>query len=436
MLGDISDEEANELIALMSESVRENMLNRDIVESRIFPVSHYVNVACYILYEGESSFQYQILKRIADKITPEEMARRSKSLGSPLNQLIFYSMAMLYLNGRGQVIHDNLWRRKKGEINLFIEPEEKKKELKFVLDFWRRLSPNYRNDGALTTESKTIQILSNDYINNLKDQMIPIDNNIDLSKKLKRTIAHLSIYNFLFQAECRIGIFEHGPYYFESNPDPLIFKEFQYLYTGDELFGINVSSLIPQKITKPAPISNIIFGMTLKNMNKIEFNDWGTLFAEPNDFSSNITSIGIWTKEIIHPKHLRYPDKLSNLRVLSPDILDDMISFAQNATKEMYIDYSKWSYIKKLMLGTSVYVNFCNMMCTAYAGIENEFNWTWALDYAEDKPFKSNLIPSRERLKDFIEKLEKWGGLHPFVKRIARSVRKRKEDPYYYYLQD
>jgi len=51
MLGDISDQEANELIALISKGVVENILKRGMVESKIFPVSHYIGVACYILYD-------------------------------------------------------------------------------------------------------------------------------------------------------------------------------------------------------------------------------------------------------------------------------------------------------------------------------------------------------------------------------------------------
>ena len=125
MLGDLSDEETNELIAMFSKSMVENIVIRDAsVESKIFPVNHYINVACYILYD--QSYQYNILKKVASKISPETIAKRSKTLGSPLNQLAFYSIAMLYLQGRANVIHDNFYKKKKGEHNLIIEPETKK----------------------------------------------------------------------------------------------------------------------------------------------------------------------------------------------------------------------------------------------------------------------------------------------------------------------
>ena len=128
MLGDISDEEANEYIALVSNIVVKNLLSRGMVETKLFPVSHYLHVACYILYD--QSYQYNILKKIASKISPEELARRSKSLSSMSNQLAFFSLAMLYLHGRAEVIYDNLSKKNAGEPNIVVEPETKKKETK------------------------------------------------------------------------------------------------------------------------------------------------------------------------------------------------------------------------------------------------------------------------------------------------------------------
>jgi len=454
MLGDISDEEVNEIIAMFSKSVLENILKRGVVESKMFPVNYYIHVACYILYD--QSYLYNILKEVASKISPEELARRSKSLGPGLNHLGFYSTCMLYLHGRAQVIYDNLSKKKAGETNIVVEPETKKKETKFVLDFWKRLSPNYLNDETLVLKNKRLTCLSDDYIEKLKGNMIPINNNKEITKRLKQTIAHLTIYSFLSQAECRFTISEHGPYYFKDNTEPLIFKEFIELYTGDVMYGLDMSGNMPYKITEIAPFSNVIFGMTLKDMNKIEFNDWGTLFADPTDYSSNITSIGIWTRELSHPKDLRYPDYLGELKPLPLNILEELSKFAKSATKELYIDISKWNFTKRLMIGSNIYANIVLGVYAQYAGIEDKFNWTWAFDYASDKPLKTDLI-DKEKIKFYIDKLgkkvktaqdekeaekvqitalEKYEGIHPFMTRIFRSRRAQKLDPLYYKLQD
>ncbi len=453
MLGDISDEEVNDIISMFSQSVLENFQTRGVVESKIFPVNHYIHVACYILYD--QSYQYNILKEVASKISPEDIAKRSKSLGSRSNHLGFYSLLMLYLHGRAEIIYDNLIKKKAGE-DIVVEPETKKKETKFIMDFWKRLSPNYLNEGELTLKSKKITCLSDDYIENLKGNMISIDNNKDLIKQLKQTIAQLTIYSFLSQAECRMSISEQGPYYFEGNTEPLVFKEFLDLHTGDDMFGINMSGNMPYKITKIAPVPNVIFGMTLKDMNKIEFNDFGTLFADPTDLSSNITSIGIWTKELTHPKDLRYPNNLGELKPLSLNILTELSEFAKSATKELYIDISKWNFTKKLMFGSNLYVNRIASSYAQFAGIEDNYNWTWPFDYAASKPLKTNLIDKekidfyidvlgekvkttkdeKEATKVQIASLEKYKGIHPFLPRMFRSKRVRKLDPFYYFLQD
>ncbi len=454
MLGDISDEEVNELIVTFSQSVLENFQTRGVVESKIFPVNHYIHVACYILYD--QSYQYNILKEVASKISPEELAKRSKSLGSRSNHLGFYTLLMLYLHGRAEIIHDNLIKKKAGDTNIVVEPETKKKETKFIMDFWKRLSPNYLNEGELTLKSKKITCVSDDYIENLKENMISIEHNKDIIKQLKQTIAHLTIYSFLSQAECRMSMSEQGPYYFEGNTEPLVFKEFLDLHTGDEMFGINMSGNMPYKITKIAPVPNVIFGMTLKGMNKIEFNDFGTLFADPTDLSSNITSIGIWTKELTHPKDLRYPDNLGELKPLSLNILSELSDFAKSATKELYIDISKWSFTKKLMFGSNLYANRIPSTCALFAGIEANYNWTWPFDYAADKPLKTDLVnkekidfyidvlgtkvkttqDEKEATKVQIASLEKYKGIHPFLTRMFRSKRAARSDPFYYFLQD
>ena len=173
--------------------------------------------------------------------------------------------------------------------------------------------------------------------------------------------------------------------------------------------------------------------MTLKDMNKLEFNNFGTLIADPSDFSSNITSVGLWTKEIHHLKELRYPDNMGNLKPLSLSVLDSLMEFAKKGSKELYIHFSKWNYIKKLMFGAGIYANSILALCAGYAGLEKEFNWTWALDYAEDKPLSVDL--DHKKIEWYIKRLEETH-YHPFVPRIGRSLRIQKNDPFYYFLQD
>jgi hypothetical protein len=435
MLGNLSDEETNRLIGIVSENVRTNLMGRSVVETKLFPVSHYIHVATYILYD--QAFQYKITKEITKIISPEELARRNKTLGSYLNQLAFNSFAMLYLHGRAQVISDNLQRKHHESIE--VEPEEKKKELKFILDYWKRLSPNYRNDGKMVVEDGTIQIIPQSFVDKLRGEMMPVGDRPDLVKKVKRTTAMLTSRNFLAQAECRAGIFEHGPYETESPDEKLIFKEFQLLYAGDELenlqsqYNLNIATLDHIKTKAKSPVANVIFGMTLKNINKLEFNDWGTMFSDPPDFTKNITSVGLWTKELIHPRDPRYSD-IDTIKTLSFDYLDPLMKYSQDAQTEMYLNIAKWDYLRKLMAGVNLYSNFIALYAL-FAGLEDKWDWNWINDVIENQQ-RSDLV-NVTQVKWYIDHLAQFPkGVHPFLARFFRSKKARVEDPPYYFLQD
>jgi hypothetical protein len=439
MLGDLSDEETNELIQYVSENVRANIKGRTNVGSQLFPVSHYIHTATYILYD--QSYQYQVAREIAKALDPAEIGRRNKTLATFLNQLAFNSFAMLYLHGRAQVIADNLKRKKKGE-NIEVEPEEKKKETKFILDFWKKMSPNYRNDRKLTVEDGTIRILSKDTINALRQEMVSTANNPELIKKVKRTAAQLTIRNFLAMGECRAGIFEQGPYETDNPDELLVFKEFLTLYTGEIPRELKIASdmevlepMVAHVKTKAlSPVSNVVFGMTLKNMNKLEFNDWGTMFSDPTDFSRNITSVGLWTRESLHPKDMRYPDNLGAISNLPLTTLDDLMTYAERSNTEIYVECAKWDYLRKLLLGVNVYANSIAVF-TLYAGIEDKFDWSWTIDVLNDRP--SSGLVNTEDVKRYIDILSKYpANAHPFLTRFFRSKKKRKLDATYYFLQD
>ncbi|NVM56040.1 MAG: hypothetical protein HWN66_20245, partial [Candidatus Helarchaeota archaeon] len=378
MFGNLSDEKTNELIQFFAKSVRKNLISRSALETPLFPVSHYIHTATYVIYD--QAYLYNIMKEVAKVLPPEEFARRNKTVSTIMHHLGFYSIAMLYLHGRAQVIYDNLQRRKRGE-SIEVEPEEKKKETKFILDYWRRLSPNYKNDGKLSVEDGTLRFLSPDFVNTLQQEMVSVHDNLELVRQIKRTSALLTSRTFLAHAECRAGVFEHGPYETESPDEVLLFKDFIGLYTGDLPYGLNDTTAVTEKmmplishlLTKAtAPVDNIVFGMTLKNMQKLTFNDFGTLFAEPSDYTKNITSVGLWTRESMHPKNMRYPDHLGEIKKLPFDILKPLQIYSQESINEMYIDIATWDFLKRLLTGVTLYANAIAAISTLYAGIEDK----------------------------------------------------------------
>ncbi|MHA1379961.1 MAG: hypothetical protein ACTSRG_16445 [Candidatus Helarchaeota archaeon] len=405
----ITLEEANKLIKIMSENVRKGLLSGRIeVGSQLFPVSTYIGVACHQLYD--QTYQYNIVKNMVEHgCDPREIGPKCKTVCAALNGLAFQAFAMLYLLGRAQCIYDWGGAEK--------EPEEKKEQTKFILDFFRHLNPNYRNDKKLLvdqSEDHNMRVLDKSLIEKLRDQMWEPTN--DQIKVHKRNIATITARNFLDMCECRAGIFENGPYYLDSG-EILIFKDFQSLYTGEEVY-LGRKAIYEHSETKTkSPVPNLSIGYILKDMEKIEFNDWGTMFAEPTEFSSKITALGFWQRELLHPKEQHYPDKLGEIYPISWETYLDIGKYAQAAMNEMYMKFAEFDYTKRCILGAMLYSSFLALF-TAFAGLELEYDWE---------------VP--QKTYEYIPKFKNYpGGAHPVMGRFLRRKKKRKEDPSYYYI--
>ncbi len=390
----ISTEEANELIKIMDENVRKNLEGRDIIESQLFPVSTYIGIACHQLY-GQS-YQYNIVKNAVENggLDPRDIGLKCKTVGSSLNGLAFQSFAMLYLHGRGQWIHD--WGGPEKE------PEEKKEETKFILDFFRNLNPHYRNDHLLLVDhskDKNLRFLDKKLVERFRGEMFEV--NKKQIKGFKRIIANISNYGFLDKCECRAGILDHGPYKLDTG-ELLIFKDFQ--------FALN-------KISR-CPLQNLVLAYTLKDMNSVLFNDWGTMFTDPSDFSNHITSIGMWTHELIMPDNLEYPNNLGNNWPISWETFEKVGSWSQRALEKLYIKVSKWDYNRRCLEGVSLYI--ITPMGTAL--------------FAPVKTSGYKLGISKET-ESYIPTFSNYPqGIHPFILRFRRPIEVQKEDPTMYLI--
>ncbi len=404
----ITTEEANELILIMSENVQKGILGRTDLESELFPVSFYICVACHQLYD--QSFQYKIIKDMVEHgCDPREIGPKCKTLCAFLNGLAFQSFAMLYLHGRAQSIYD--WGGPEHE------PEEKKEETKFLLDFFKYLNPNYRNDRLLLVEQskdENMRVLDRKVVEKLREDLFePTNNQI---KQFKRNLATMTTHNFLDKCDCRAGIFEHGPYELDTG-EFLLFKEFQFLYTGEEIYeGLRAPFWWSETEAK-SPIFNISIGYVLKNMDSLKFNDWGTLFANPTDFSKNITKIGIWTKELLLPMEQSYPDKLGRIVPISWETFEETGKYAQEALNELYLKMAQWDLTRRILAGVDLYTNWLALF-TAFAGTHKEYN---------------REIP--EKTRSYIPIFQKYPrGIHPFMTRFLRTKKKRIQDPTYYVI--
>ncbi len=380
-------QEANELITHASELVDYQVSKRGLLETQLFPVTAYICVSFYNAYD----MLYDILKKVSEKITPEQLGIESRKILSEIQALSIFYIPLYYMVGRMGEIHQN-------NGNPASETIEKRNETLFILDFWKRLAESYFHGklSVFDSDKKNMAI-------NQKDVDWTVDHLVDITKQhagnIKRTMANLEIVSFLDECEARAKLCDHGPYIINDN-EILVFREISHLFDGKELH-------FPWSETQAtAPFSNIAFAYRLKDIS-VEFDDFASMDTDPADFTNHITGAAIFTrdKDIIKP--------------LDFDVLEGFNEYATKANKELFLKFSKWDRKQRLIAGAYAY-------CYGYArytnqvGITSNFNW----DLTEKTMNK--YIPA------FME-----SDFDPGIPRLMRSkAKKKREGPSLYLLPE
>ncbi|TFF63592.1 MAG: hypothetical protein EU521_01040 [Promethearchaeota archaeon] len=336
--------ETNELIRYTSTILDRQISNRGLLESQLFPVTAYICVSFYNTYD----MLYDILRKVARKTTPEIMGKESRKILSELQALTITYIPLYYMEGRMGEIH------KLGGDPQKVN-EEKRKETRFILDFWKRLASSYYPSGKLFVTGD--EVCSNYALDrpdvdwtthHLKDT------DSELVKIIKRTLANLEVVSFLDECEARAKLCDHGPYRL-NNEEVLVFREISHLFDGTKPH-------FPWSETKAkSPFSNIAFALRLKNV-KAKFDNFATISTEPKTFTEHVTGAALITRE----GNQLYP--------LDFTILEDFNSYAKKAQKELYIKFSKWDRKERLIAGAYAYC-YGFARYTNFVGITDEINW-------------------------------------------------------------
>ncbi|MHA1671569.1 MAG: hypothetical protein ACTSV5_13495 [Promethearchaeota archaeon] len=383
----INVKKINDLIAHASELVDYQVSKRGLLETQLFPVTAYICVSFYNAYD----MLYEILKKVSEKIAPEQLGIESRKILSEIQALSIFYIPLYYMVGRMGEIHQN-------NGDPASEPIKKREETAFIMDFWKRLAESYfqGNLSVSDSEKKNIAI-------NQKDVDWTIDHLTDITKEnagnIKRTMANLEIVSFLDECEARAKLCDHGPYPINDN-EILVFREIFHLFDGKEPH-------FPWSETQAtAPFSNIAFAYRLKDVN-VEFDDFATMDTDPADFTNHITGAAIFTRDnnIVKP--------------LDFDVLEGFNDYATKANKELFLKFSKWDRKQRLIAGAYAY-------CYGYArytnqvGITSDFNWDLT-----DKTMEKYIPKFMET--DF----------DPGIPRLMRSkAKKKREGPSLYLLPE
>ena len=380
--------EANELIAHASKLVDYQVSKRGLLETQLFPVTAYICVSFYNSYD----MLYDILKKISEKTTLEQMGKESRKILSEIHALSMFYIPLYYMAGRmGEICRNNNDPKS--------ESVEKREQTIFVLDFWKRLASSYFPEGKVSvfdSDKKNIALDQHD-IDWTMNHIMDVTN--DQGTRVKRAVANLELVSFIDECEARAKLCDHGPYNLEDN-EILVFREISHLYDGGKPH-------FPWSITEvKAPYNKIAVAFRLKDV-ETSFDDFASLESNPVDFLNNITGIALFTrdKEKVIPLDL--------------DILNGFSDYAVKANKELFLKFSKWDKRQRLIAGAFAYC-YGYARFTNFVGITEKINW----DLTERTI--SKYIP------EFME-----SDFDPGIPRFLRSrVKKKKEGPSLFLLPE
>ncbi|HRR54744.1 MAG TPA: hypothetical protein P5290_05310, partial [Candidatus Methanomethylicus sp.] len=211
----------NEQIDHISKVFSEIVLERSLLESKLFPVNAYICVGFYQTYHN----LFSVMKDVWSRITPEEMAAKSKGLLSPMQGLSVSYQWLYYSLARMGEIHN------KYGGDPAKEPREKQEEWKFILENWYRLATSYFSSGKPTIAASGYrnQALNESSIAWLKENLQPVTQ--DQVKAIRRTIGSIDLYAFIDECEARAKIINHGPYPAGDGED-IVVAEYTNMYDG------------------------------------------------------------------------------------------------------------------------------------------------------------------------------------------------------------
>jgi len=377
--------EVNALISNLSRVFSNIVLERSLLESKLFPVNAYISLGFYQTYRE----LHGVMKQVWDAASPEELAEKSRNLLSPVQALSISYLWLYYSLARMGTIYN------KCDDDPAKEPLEKREQWKWMLEKWYSLATSYFASGKPTVAAsgKKNLGLGPEAITWARDNLKLVT--AEQVKKVRRVMGSVDLYAFIDECEARAKIVNHGPFPLE-NGEILVLSEYTNLYDGKDRLWL------PWSATETKlPSSTLGVAMTLRNA-KATFNDIGTMNVDPGDYSKLVTGVAAYKKS---------GDKTV------PVGLDELPAYeeaANNAQAELYMKFAQMDRSQLLISGATAYWRgFARY--TDVVGITDRISWS--LSDAVLKEYlpiflKANEDPAFSRIKRKIIKMKAM----PFLK--------------------
>ena len=268
---ELTDDRLDDLVQHMGRAFKPEITRRSGFTSELFPMLPYMTLSVI-----DDFHTYAERIAVIDAAMPaEEIGRRLRAEPGLVSPLWIWMIGYHYLCGRECLIQMGRLR-----------PDERREEVRTVVDFWRRLTLAHRGDGTLDYKDAgfTNRYLPPEVVDGL---VAPGRRSTRrASKALKRLNATVSGYSFLYFCDSRVGICDSGPY---PRPDGRRTIVRDYLSLGPSAWGY------PWAESLDPPFAGLTMALTFDPaaFPYFEINDWGTTFTEPDQLFTAVTEAAV-----------------------------------------------------------------------------------------------------------------------------------------------
>jgi hypothetical protein len=322
---------------------------RTVQESKLFPVNPYIALSYYNCW-----YRYpELLRKIDAAMPAEEIGDRAREVSTGVNTIMMGIIQQFYLGGRQFLLDMGM-----------INPTDGIDDMRFVLDFSRRINLGYHRQNSYVLNSddnnkgqihpeRTLQVFEADALG-----CKPGDK---LHTSVVRFLATASQYAFLKNCECRLGINNSGPYKVGNNE--MLVRDFIDLAEGDYPWLDGVTSGIE--------FNNLTLPVIMKDTHFNIVDDWGSFEATPSYDHDNMVAVGLYTSDYLSDGYL--PVHMNNASDMA-DYLDHSRDAMATATSELWKVISGWTRDQMIDAGALVYYSVAKDLAH-FAGVYEQDDW-------------------------------------------------------------
>jgi hypothetical protein len=334
----VDDAELNHWIRYHSEISYELTMERTALESALIPVSAYIVIACVECYRRYP----EIIDEITDVAMPEDLGRAGHRFATEIDPVRLWALPNFTLIGRKVLSAAGL-----------TDPQQDRRRMGTVLDFWRRAAAAYRFDDGTHQAADAGGVVTpyRAYVDEIVAGCSPVARESSELARISRLNALLTSYLFLLWFDTRSGYQDTGPY---RLPDGKLLLLRSYNRLGPSHFPWS------QTVSAAMPYREVLGAFVLDGVS-MRVTDFGTTVTQPEDYLSHVVAFGMFDVEHGSPVPI------------APDGQDALAAAAKIAQKQLYRDIAAMERREKINAGAYVYFTFLRPFADA-AGVE--VDWT------------------------------------------------------------